>query len=291
MVLALQTTEYEAAETFNGEVVAEDHGREEYVHLKSADDEYEHLESTLPDKARGGMHAATAGEHTADEGEGEGGPIVLYSPRCDDDESQCDGDSVYHVQHDEAEYVSYQQQQQRYSAQQQQQQQQQQYQQQQHYDVYCDSLHDSAQQQQHVDSFNFVYSGQQGLPWEGGSVAGSATDRQQQQCWDNDAVDDGDSIAVDNDIDACDSVSSSSNNSAAADCAHTAQQQLLHAAVSSSGNQIQQLCIDVDSEEISSQQQCQQQLFAEPSTSTPKGKHLSSIGHRVAYDAPRSPIG
>jgi hypothetical protein len=36
------------SETFNSEVVAEEHGTEEYVHLKSRDDEYEFLESTMP---------------------------------------------------------------------------------------------------------------------------------------------------------------------------------------------------------------------------------------------------
>ena len=38
-------------ETFNSEVVVEEHGSEEYVHLKSREDEYEFLESNMPRKA------------------------------------------------------------------------------------------------------------------------------------------------------------------------------------------------------------------------------------------------
>jgi hypothetical protein len=234
------------------------------------------------------MHAAAGGD-TADEGEGEGGPIVLYSPR-DDDASQCDGDSQYHVQHDEAGYVSYQQQQ-HYSSQQQQQQQYQQQYYQQHDSVHCDRQHDSTQQQQHVDSFDFVYSGQQGPPWGGGSVAGSATDRQQQQCWD-DADDDSDSIAVDTGIDAGDSVSSRSacSTSSAAAGGAAPQQSPTAAASSITGtDHVQHLIIDVDGEAFSSQQQ--QQLIAELAASTSKSKRLSGDGQRAAYDAPRSPIG
>ncbi|CAM9242111.1 unnamed protein product, partial [Discosporangium mesarthrocarpum] len=48
-----EMTQYESRETFNGEVVVEESGSEEYVHLRSKDDEYEHLESNLPPRARG----------------------------------------------------------------------------------------------------------------------------------------------------------------------------------------------------------------------------------------------
>ena len=45
-----ETTVYEQRETFNDEVVGEQHGVEEYVHLKSKDDEFEYMESTMPKK-------------------------------------------------------------------------------------------------------------------------------------------------------------------------------------------------------------------------------------------------
>lgn len=38
------------SETFNAEVVVEEHGSEEYVHLKSREDEYEFMESSMPRK-------------------------------------------------------------------------------------------------------------------------------------------------------------------------------------------------------------------------------------------------
>jgi len=37
-------------ETFNNEVVSEERGHEEYLHLKSKEDEYEHLDSNMPKK-------------------------------------------------------------------------------------------------------------------------------------------------------------------------------------------------------------------------------------------------
>lgn len=45
-----ETTNYEQVETFNDEVVAEQHGVEEYVHLKSQEDEFEYMESNMPKK-------------------------------------------------------------------------------------------------------------------------------------------------------------------------------------------------------------------------------------------------
>ena len=47
-----ETTLYDSRELFNQEVVNEERGEEEYVHMKSLDDEYEFLESTLPKKAQ-----------------------------------------------------------------------------------------------------------------------------------------------------------------------------------------------------------------------------------------------
>jgi len=46
-----ETTKYEQLETFNSEVVAQEHGREEYVHLKSKDDEYEFMDSNMPQRS------------------------------------------------------------------------------------------------------------------------------------------------------------------------------------------------------------------------------------------------
>lgn len=45
-----ESTDYEQSETFNNEVVAHEHGNEEYVHLKSLDDEYEYLDSNMPNR-------------------------------------------------------------------------------------------------------------------------------------------------------------------------------------------------------------------------------------------------
>lgn len=43
-----ESSQYEQMETFNSEIVAAERGTEEYLHLKSRDDEYEHLESNMP---------------------------------------------------------------------------------------------------------------------------------------------------------------------------------------------------------------------------------------------------
>ncbi|KAG5183203.1 hypothetical protein JKP88DRAFT_273186 [Tribonema minus] len=57
-----ETTDFEAAETFNGDVVLHESGNEEYVHLKSRDDEYEHMESCLPERAKSMPCRAPPGE-------------------------------------------------------------------------------------------------------------------------------------------------------------------------------------------------------------------------------------
>ncbi|CAN0543840.1 unnamed protein product, partial [Ectocarpus sp. 12 AP-2014] len=56
-----ESTHYESGEAFNGEVVLEEAGVERYVHLRSVDDEYEHLESTLPSRGRRGGAAGGVG--------------------------------------------------------------------------------------------------------------------------------------------------------------------------------------------------------------------------------------
>ena len=45
-----ETTEFQQKELFNKEVVSEQAGMEEYVHLKSLEDEIEYMESTMPQK-------------------------------------------------------------------------------------------------------------------------------------------------------------------------------------------------------------------------------------------------
>jgi hypothetical protein len=45
-----ETTEFQQKEVFNKEVVSEQAGTEEYVHLKSLDDEIEYMDSTMPQK-------------------------------------------------------------------------------------------------------------------------------------------------------------------------------------------------------------------------------------------------
>lgn len=47
-----ETTEYEQTETFNDELVMAERGEENYIHMKSKDDEYEHMESHMPRKER-----------------------------------------------------------------------------------------------------------------------------------------------------------------------------------------------------------------------------------------------
>ena len=49
-----ETTVYTQQEMFNDEVVTEKDGQEEYVHLKSQDDEYEHTTSNMPPKGGDG---------------------------------------------------------------------------------------------------------------------------------------------------------------------------------------------------------------------------------------------
>lgn len=45
-----ESTQYEQLETFNNEVVSEVTGAEEYVHLKSLEDEFQYMDSTMPPK-------------------------------------------------------------------------------------------------------------------------------------------------------------------------------------------------------------------------------------------------
>jgi hypothetical protein len=61
-----ESTQYEQMETFNSEVVAQERGAEEYLHLKSRDDEFEHLQSDMPRTKRAEEEAAKASAQAAE---------------------------------------------------------------------------------------------------------------------------------------------------------------------------------------------------------------------------------
>jgi len=46
-----ETTNFSQIETFNNEIVVDESGKEEYVHLKSVEDEFEYMDSTMPQRA------------------------------------------------------------------------------------------------------------------------------------------------------------------------------------------------------------------------------------------------
>lgn len=82
-----ETTKYEQQELFNNEVVAEEKGTEEYVHLKSQDDEIEFMESNMPRRGRpqeppADYEVHEAPEVSADAAVGEGGMWHGDLPRC-----------------------------------------------------------------------------------------------------------------------------------------------------------------------------------------------------------------
>mmetsp|Transcript_21437 Transcript_21437/g.31058 ORF Transcript_21437/g.31058 Transcript_21437/m.31058 type:complete len:520 (+) Transcript_21437:166-1725(+) len=65
-----ETTDYEQLETFNNEVVTEICGNEEYVHLKSKEDEFEYMESNMPKKEAPPTEEEPEVEMPADDGVG-----------------------------------------------------------------------------------------------------------------------------------------------------------------------------------------------------------------------------
>jgi len=87
-----ETTQYEQMESFNEEVVAEVRGAEEYVHLKSLDDEFHYMESTMPKKGSaadasqshegGSSESQTKKDEVADD-EQEYGDRVFVEPDYD----------------------------------------------------------------------------------------------------------------------------------------------------------------------------------------------------------------
>lgn len=104
-----ETTHYEQTETFNDEVVNEQKGTEEYVHLKSLEDEYEYMESNLPKKgqpktdedADGAADATGAGAATDDilgveKGEAKEGSEDLGVLNNDIDANGAGNDEVQH---------------------------------------------------------------------------------------------------------------------------------------------------------------------------------------------------
>ena len=75
-----ETTEFQQKEVFNKEIVSEQIGTEEYVHLKSMDDEIEYMDSTMPQKqaqeperGRGGEDVERDMTATEADGTAEGG--------------------------------------------------------------------------------------------------------------------------------------------------------------------------------------------------------------------------
>lgn len=72
-----ETTNYEQVETFNDEVVAEQHGVEEYVHLKSQEDEFEYMESNMPKKD--GTETENPGNRSPRVGNNEGDQQQYYN--------------------------------------------------------------------------------------------------------------------------------------------------------------------------------------------------------------------
>jgi len=62
-----ETTNFEAIETFNDDLVNERRGSEEYVHLKSKFDEYEKWDSNMPAKNHGHADARGGAPHSPDE--------------------------------------------------------------------------------------------------------------------------------------------------------------------------------------------------------------------------------
>jgi hypothetical protein len=70
-----ESSQYEQLETFNGEIVAQEVGNEEYLHLKSKDDEYEHLESNMPKKPAPPSSPNPRGDDMAAEVEGSAGAM------------------------------------------------------------------------------------------------------------------------------------------------------------------------------------------------------------------------
>lgn len=112
-----ETTQYEQLETFNAEVVAETKGAEEYVHLKSLEDEYHYMESTMPNKEAGGEggegterggdaaygepvdNEAHRAQYYPGEGEGEGGEVSAEEAAAAQAAMEAEYAEAYHLYH------------------------------------------------------------------------------------------------------------------------------------------------------------------------------------------------
>lgn len=71
------------------QVVVEEMGMEHYVHLRSVDDEYEHLESTLPQRSRHGSdHPGSSGDTRGSDG---AGPSTSYTSGVESRDRDQDG--------------------------------------------------------------------------------------------------------------------------------------------------------------------------------------------------------
>jgi hypothetical protein len=78
-----ETTLYEQFEKFNDEVVAEESGKEEYVHLKSVDDEIEFMDSTMPKgRGKGSCQAEEVEDPTAGQGQSDRPESSVHDADC-----------------------------------------------------------------------------------------------------------------------------------------------------------------------------------------------------------------
>lgn len=87
-----ESTQYEQMESFNEEVVAEVRGAEEYVHLKSLDDEFHYMESTMPNKKA--ADTSSDGQHE-EGGDRPGESDAKMSSEVGDDGQQEYGERVF----------------------------------------------------------------------------------------------------------------------------------------------------------------------------------------------------
>eukprot|EP01031_Cornospumella_fuschlensis_P033787 gene33787-40885_t len=80
-----ETTQYHNLETFNGEVVGEIKGTEEYVHLKNGEDEFTYVDSTMPPREPPG---GREGGGRSDKDEPHGEPPPGYEEKERDDAAE-----------------------------------------------------------------------------------------------------------------------------------------------------------------------------------------------------------
>eukprot|EP01041_Mallomonas_annulata_P007987 gene7987-16342_t len=90
-----ETSTYEQTELFNNEVVAEEQGTEEYVHLKSLQDEFEYMDSTMPRKNPVPPPDTTTTDPDTDT-DPDSNPIPDQQQRDHDNDGNIDYDEEHH---------------------------------------------------------------------------------------------------------------------------------------------------------------------------------------------------